>query len=185
MLLDDWEPPLAGPGSGQAWVLKALREAGNSLVSEMYGVDDELLCERLDGDLSLKEIAAHMRDTEELALEQLTAIAEGQPGAMPARDVDLLPMERNYRSEDMTVFLAEFRGLRQQTASFLWTAGGLLWDAEGQHPYRGAVTLGQVARELAQHDLEHLWQVRQLKHSLGLPGRRTGARARSTEGDVW
>jgi hypothetical protein len=28
------------------------------------------------------------------------------------------------------------------------------------------VTLGELARELAQHDLEHLWQVRQLKERL-------------------
>jgi hypothetical protein len=34
------------------------------------------------------------------------------------------------------------------------------------HPYRGEVTLGQIARELAQHDLEHLWQVRRLKFEL-------------------
>ena len=185
MLLDDWELSSPVSGSGQAWVLKALREAGNSLVAEMYGIDEELLCERLDGDLSLKEIAAHMRDAEELALEQLTAIAEGRRGAMPARSIDLLPVERDYRSEDMADFIAEFRGLRQQTASFLWTAGGLLWEAEGCHPYRGAVTLGQIARELAQHDLEHLWQVRQLKHNLGLPGRQAGAGRRSTEGDEW
>jgi len=29
------------------------------------------------------------------------------------------------------------------------------------------VTSGDVAHELAQHDLEHLWQVRQLKYQLG------------------
>jgi hypothetical protein len=178
VLLDDWEVSSPVSGSGQAWVLKALREAGNSLVAELYGIDEELLCERLDGDLSLKEIAAHIRDAEELALEQLTAIAEGKRGAMPARCIDLLPMERNYRSEDVAGFIAEFRGLRQQTASFLWTAGELLWEVAGRHPYRGAVTLGQIARELAQHDLEHLWQVRQLKHNLG-------AGTRSSEGDAW
>ena len=155
-------------GDRQGFVLKALREAGNSLVSEMYGVDEELLCRRpAEGEMSLKEIAAHMRDAEELALEQMSAIAEGSRKRLPAWDLDLLPMERDYGSEDLDVFLAEFRGLRRETTAFLWTVGEQVWHAAGSHPYRGEVTIGQIAHELAQHDLEHLWQVRQLKHQFG------------------
>jgi len=160
MLLDRADP--------QGFVLKALREAGNSLVSEMYGVEEELLDVSLaDGELCLKEIAAHIRDAEELALEQLTAIAEGGRRTLPARDVELLPLERDYRAEDVVVFLAEFRGLRRETTALLWSIGDAAWQASAPHPYRGEVTLCQIAQELAQHDLEHLWQVRRLKHELG------------------
>jgi hypothetical protein len=160
MLLDRADP--------QGFVLKALREAGNSLISEMYRVDEELLdVSPGDGEMCLKEIAAHMRDAEELALRQMAAIAEGSRRALPAWDVDLLPMEREYRLQDLEVFLAEFRGLRQETTAFLWTAGDYAWESVGRHPYRGEITLGQIASELAQHDLEHLWQVRRLKHELG------------------
>jgi hypothetical protein len=117
--------------------------------------------------MCLKEIAAHMRDAEELALRQMTAIAEYSRRALPAWDVELLPMERDYKSEDVDVFLAEFRGLRRETTTFLWTVGDQLWEAAGRHPYRGEVTIGEIAHELAQHDLEHLWQVRRLKHEMG------------------
>jgi hypothetical protein len=166
-MFDDWDLRPAG-GSGQSWVLKALREAGGSLVSEMYGVDEDTLCRRpADGEMCLKEIAAHMRDAEELALQQMAAIADESRRPLPAWDVDLLPFERDYRSEDLDVFLAEFRGLRRETTSFLWSVGDQVWHATGKHPYRGEITLGQIAHELAQHDLEHLWQVRQLKHELG------------------
>jgi hypothetical protein len=165
MLVDDWEPG----GGGQAWVLKALREAGGSLVAEMYGLDEDLLRRRpAEGEMSLKEIAAHMRDAEELALKQMAAIAEESRRPLPAWDVDLLPFERDYRGEDLDVFLAEFRALRRETTSFLWSVGEQIWHTRGRHPYRGEITLGQIAHELAQHDLEHLWQVRRLKHELGV-----------------
>jgi hypothetical protein len=166
-MLDDWDLRPAG-GSGQAWVLKALREAGNSLVSEMYGVEEDLLCRRpAEDELCLTEIAAHVRDAEELALRQMTAIAEGEQRSLPAWDVDLLPFERDYREEDVEVLLTEFRGLRRETTALLWSVADDTWHAAGRHPWRGDVTLGQIAHELAQHDLEHLWQVRQLKHELG------------------
>jgi hypothetical protein len=97
----------------------------------------------------------------------MAAIADESTRALPAWDVDLLPFERDYRSEDLSVFVSEFRGLRRETTEFLWSVGDQVWHSKGRHPYRGEVTLGQIASELAQHDLEHLWEVRRLKHKLG------------------
>jgi hypothetical protein len=160
MLLDRSDP--------QYFVLKALREASSSLVSELYGFDDDVLRRRpADGELSLKEIAAHVRDAEELALQQMAAIADESRRPLPAWDIDLLPFERDYREGDLGTFLSEFRGLRRETTEFLWSVGDRVWHAKGRHPYRGEVTIGEIAQELAQHDLEHLWQVRRLKHELG------------------
>ena len=160
MLIHDSDP--------QGWTLKALREAGNSLMSELYGLDERTLRQRpADGDWSLKEIAAHMRDAEDLALKQITAIVERRHGALPAWDVDLLPHERDYSSQDLDNLLAGFRALRRETTRLLWSITDSDWSAPAKHPFRGPITLGEIARELAQHDLEHLWQVRRLKHDLG------------------
>ena len=162
MLLDERDP--------QGWVLKALREAGNSLLVELYRVDEDLLCRRpKDGDWCLKEIAAHMRDAEELALRQMSAILEGSSEPLPVWDIDGLPQEHDYVAADVAVFLDELRSLRRQTTQLLWGLSGADWRCAGRHPYRGELSLGEVARELAQHDLEHLWQVRRLKHELGMP----------------
>ena len=158
----------------QAWVLKALREAGSSLISELYDVDEESLVWRpAEGEWSLKEIAAHLRDAEELALAQFNAFVAGSSSALPtgqaglpAWDVDLLPQERDYQSEEIARVLASFRGLRRETTYLLWALTEADWQRSAEHPYRGPVTLGELARELAQHDLEHLWQVRQIKERL-------------------
>ena len=158
----------------QGWVLKALREAGSSLLSELYDVDEESLVWRpAEGEWSLKEIAAHLRDAEELALAQFNAFVAGSFSALPtgqaglpAWDVDLLPQERDYQSGEIARVLASFRGLRRETTYLLWALTEADWQRSAEHPYRGPVTLGELARELAQHDLEHLWQVRQLKERL-------------------
>src|SRR5712692_6077413 len=150
------------------WILKALREAGGSILLEFHGLDERTL-RRLptEDDWCLKEIAAHMRDAEELALLQLTALLEGAGEPLPVWDIDILPSERDYRAANLAELLGELHHLRRETTQVLWGAGNRNWRARARHPYRGEISLEEIARELAQHDLEHLWQVRRLKHKLG------------------
>lgn len=163
------------------WVMKALREAGNSLAGELSYVDERALTQRpADDELCLKEIAAHLRDAEELAVLQITSLIEDPRAPVPVWDVDILPLERDYRSGDMERFLNEFRGLRRQTTNLLWGIGEHEWRRPARHPYKGSVTLEEIARSLAQHDLEHLWQVRRLKFGLDVRSRR-----RPRRGDDW
>ena len=147
--------------------MKALREAGGSLLSELASFDEDILRWRPgDDEWSLKEIAAHLRDAEELAIAQLNAFASGGSKPLPAWDVDVLPQERSYQDEGIDRLLASFRDLRRETTYLLWGLTDADWGSSAQHPYRGEVTLGEIAHELAQHDLEHLWQVRRLKERL-------------------
>jgi hypothetical protein len=162
----------------QGWVMKALREAGNSIVAELSGLDEKALCKRpAEGELSLKEIAAHLRDAEELAALQITALIESKQKPVPVWDVDVLTMERDYRSYSLRKLLTEFRNLRRETTYTLWGLDESDWKQPGKHPYKGSVTLEEIARGLAQHDLEHLWQVRQIKYDLGV--------VESTSRDSW
>jgi hypothetical protein len=162
-------PVLLEERDSLGWVLKALREAGGSLVSEFAGLDDEALrATANEDDWCLKEIAAHVRDAEELAHLQMTSLIEEPQRPLPVWDIDVLPAERDYRSADLSRVLAEFRALRRETTRLLWGVTEAEWQRAARHPYRGEVTLEQLARELAQHDLEHLWQARRLKGALGV-----------------
>jgi len=161
--------------------MKALREAGNSVVSELAWIDEDALTRRPSEDeLCMKEIAAHLRDTEELAVLQITSLIESPKKAVPVWDVDVLPMERDYRSLPMERFLEEFRNLRRETTNLLWSVREYEWRKPGKHPYKGTITLEEIAHTLAQHDLEHLWQVRRLKFDFGVTSRR-----RPRRGDDW
>ncbi len=147
--------------------MKALREAGGTLFSEFAGLDETTLRHRpAEDELSLKEIAAHLRDAEELALRQLTSASEEPDKRLPVWDVEVLPFERDYRNADLRGLLGELRNLRRLTTALLWTLRDWDWRREVRHQYRGEITIEMIARELAQHDLEHLWQVRRLKHTL-------------------
>src|SRR3972149_3781910 len=104
----------------QAWVLKALREAGGSLLSELASFDEDILRWRPgDDEWWLKEIAAHLRDAEELAIAQLNAFASGASKPLPAWDVDVLPQERDYQGEEIDRLLAALRALRRALACLL------------------------------------------------------------------
>jgi len=150
------------------WVMKALREAGGSIITEFAGLDEDALRTRPgEGDLCLKEIAAHLRDSEELALRQVTSLLERPERTIPFWDVDVLPLERDYVAMDLHMLLMEFRSLRRETSALLWGLTEREWRREGKHPYKGSITLEEIAQELARHDLEHLWQVRRLKADLG------------------
>jgi len=147
--------------------MKALREAGGTLYSEFGGLDETAVRHRpAEGELSIKEIAAHLRDAEELALLQLTAAVEEPEKPLPFWDIDVLPFERDYRSINLRRALGELRNLRRETTSLLWMLRDWEWRSEARHRYRGTITIETIARELAQHDLEHLWQVRRLKFEL-------------------
>ena len=152
---------------GQRWVLKALREAGDELMDQFSGAsEDELRGRPQDDEWSLKEIAGHLRDNEELALEQIRLMAGEEEPDLPARDVDALPLERDYRSADVQELLSAFAGFRRQTYRLLSSLAPEEWGRCGLHPYRGEVTIAQIARELAEHDLGHLWQARRLRETL-------------------
>jgi hypothetical protein len=160
---------LAGDRDTSGWILKALRECAYTVVSELSGLDEDDLSRRAtEDDWCLKEIAAHLRDAELLALRQMTAIAEGTRDPLPAWDIDVLPAERDYRASEVFTLLRELRGLRQETTALLWTLDGADWQASAEHPYRGRVTIETLARELAQHDLEHLAEIRRVKAQIAV-----------------
>jgi len=153
---------------GQRWVLKALREAGDELIDQFYGAGEKELRRRpQDDEWSLKEIAGHLRDNEELALDQIRLMVGEEGPELPARDVDALPLERDYRSADIQELLGAFAGFRRQTYRLLSSLAPEDWGRCGRHPYRGEVTIAEIARELAEHDLGHLWQARRLREALG------------------
>lgn len=146
------------------WVLKALRECSSIVVGELSVLDEGALrWSPGEGEWCLKEIAAHLRDAEQLALRQMNAIKDGRRGPLPAWDIDLLPAERDYRSADLGDLLTEMRELRQEVTYLLWDLTDSDWQTSGEHPYRGPVSIETLARELAQHDLEHLAEVRRVK----------------------
>jgi len=153
--------------SNQQWMLKALHEAADELQSQLLGLSEEELCRRpAPGEWSLKEIAAHLRDAEACFLERLRLIVSQDEPHLADIDVDAYVLERDYQSLDLHEVLLGFSRLRQRSASLLWSLEPSDWEREGLHPYRGRLSIMQVARDMNEHDLGHLWQMRRLRRQI-------------------
>jgi hypothetical protein len=76
--------------------------------------------------------------------------------------MDDIPFAEDYDEADDEELLDEFHYFRRRTTYLLWDLGEEEWTRGGMHPYRGRITVMDIARELYQHDLEHLWQARRI-----------------------
>lgn len=154
-------------GSDPAFLVKAMSEASGELRELYWGMrPGDLLRVGAppDEDWCLMAIAQHMRDTEERVgaqLERLTYTRRREPD-IPHVDFDDIPFREDYEEADEDELLEEFHYLRRRTTHLLWALDEAEWDRGGTHPYRGRLTVRDIARELYQHDLEHLWQARRM-----------------------
>jgi hypothetical protein len=149
------------------FILKALRESTGELFRQFSNLNEGSLRWRpAQNEWCLKELAGHLRDAERLYLHQLELIAEQREPRLPHEALDVLPFEREYCEESLRSLLADFEAAREDT---FWTLRMLDeddWQRVGLHPYLGRLSVGDIAREIHQHDLEHLYQAQSLRKAL-------------------
>ena len=157
--------------SGQRrWLLKALRESSGELFGMFSSLSErELRWRPAEHEWCLKEIAAHMRDAELLYRRQIETIAHEREPRLPYEPIDVLPSERDYRDEPLMNLLDEFGEAREETFWLLRTLSEPEWQRTGDHPYRGRTSINDIAREMHEHDLEHLYEARRLRETLRQP----------------
>lgn len=146
------------------WLMKAIREAAGELFSQFVRVPERSLRWRpADDEWCLKELAAHMRDAEQLYQKQIELISQLHEPRLPHEAIDVLPFERDYRDEDAGQLLNEYAMARDETVWLLRMLDDDEWQRTGIHPYRDRITIQQIVREMHEHDLEHLYQARRLR----------------------
>jgi hypothetical protein len=149
------------------WLLKAVREAAGEIYGQFAGLRDDALCWRpAEGEWCLKEVAAHLRDAEDLYRRQIELIAQEFEPELPYAPVDVLPYERDYTGESVSQLLYEWESSREETVWTLRMLDEEEWERRGIHPHRGLISIMTVVREIHEHDLEHLWQARKLRAAL-------------------
>jgi hypothetical protein len=148
----------------KSWLLKALRETAHAMESLLWNIDDDALERRPDDDeWSCRELVVHMCGMERRYVERLERMVRLDEPPIDAFDADSIE-----HGEDEDIELAvfdlmdEFGVRRRQAVYLLWSLDPEDWDRAGTHPYLGRITVTQVAREMNEHDLAHLWQLRRL-----------------------
>jgi hypothetical protein len=146
----------------RSWLLKALRETAHAMESLLWNLDDDALDRRPDADeWSCHEVASHMCEMERRYNQRLERMVRQDEPRIDAFDSDSIePPSRH--GESPFDLMDEFAVLRRQSVYLLWSLDPEDWDRRGIHPYLGPLTVMQVAREMNEHDLAHLWQLRRL-----------------------
>ncbi|MEK7693705.1 MAG: DinB family protein [Chloroflexota bacterium] len=146
----------------KAWLLKALRETAHAMESLIWNVDEGALDRRPEPDeWSCRELVAHMSHMERRYIDWLERMVRVDEPQIEAFDGDSPDAAAN-AGDDTFDLMDEFSVQRQQTVYLLWSLDAEDWDRRGIHPYLGPLTITRVAREMNEHDLAHLWQLRRL-----------------------
>ena len=149
------------------WLMKAVREVAGELWGQFSGLRERQLRWRpYEDEWCLKELAAHMRDAEQLYQQQIELISNRREPRLPFEAIDVLPFERDYRDEDAERLLNEFAYARDETVWLLRMLDDDGWQRVGIHPYRDRISIYDIVREMHEHDLEHLYQARRLREQV-------------------
>ena len=148
----------------KAWLLKALRETSHAIEALIWDVDDEGLFDRQpsEDDWSILELVRHMAEMEERFVERLERIVHSDQPRIKAFDADAIEAWREDDSGSVYEYAEDFGAQRQRSVYLLWSLDDADWERQGLHPYLGPLTVMQCAREMNEHDLAHLWQLRRL-----------------------
>ena len=146
----------------RAWLLKALRETAHAMESLVWNLDDGALDRRPEPDeWSCRELVGHMAHMERRYIDWLERMVRTDDAPLKPFDGDS-PNPSANAEDDAFDLMDEFSVQRQQTVYLLWSLDVDDWDRRGVHPYLGPLSITQVAREMNEHDLAHLWQLRRV-----------------------
>ncbi len=148
----------------KSWLMKALRETSHAMEALLWNLDDGALDERpAEDEWSCVELVHHVAEMERRYIDRLERIVRLDDPAIEAFDGDSIGMPADpldaHEAFDM---MDEFAVLRRQTVYLLFSLDDGDWHRRGIHPYLGPLTIMQVVREMNEHDLSHLWQLRRI-----------------------
>lgn len=144
-------------GSNARWLLKALREVPGEIArtAELFH-DDALRWRPAEGEPSAIDVLAVLLESEREDLRTARTIIRRDGAGIEPRRAHLMVMEQDLPRAGARELVWDYLGLREE---LLWLLDGLdpEWDHAGLDPYRGRVTLGMLAHEINERDLDIAW----------------------------
>ena len=144
----------------KSWLLKALRETAHAMEALLWELDEDVLERPPDEDeWTCAQLVSHVSAMERRYLESLERIARLDEPRIDAFDADSIGPGESCSVYEAIDDLTELRG---RTVRLLWSLDDGDWRRKGIHPYLGPRTIQELAREMNEHDLCHLWQLRRI-----------------------
>ena len=132
----------------------------DELAAAVRGQSEAVLSKRPDGkNWAAKEVACHLRDTEEFFLHALKTIVAQDGAKLPIPDSDKAATEREYLKADAAAVVEEFRRRRGESLRALRGLGAEQWKRSGTLG-TNPMTLDALVALWAWHDDNHLDQLK-------------------------
>jgi hypothetical protein len=139
------------------------RETPHTLAKLIDGVRDEVLSRRpAPGKWSVRAILAHMAEDELTSSWRYRQMIERSGAQLPAFDQDEWARLGDYESWSVETSLEMFRLIREANLLMFSRLTAEEWQCYGIHVERGRMTVEDLARHMAAHDMNHIYQVRRL-----------------------
>jgi uncharacterized damage-inducible protein DinB len=143
--------------------LSIQRQSSTQLAALVAGLSGEQLTFRpADGKWSIVEILAHLADDEIATYCRYRQMIEHDGVPLSGFDQELWARLGNYQSWGSDEALALFRLLRNANLRMLESLSAEQWKRSGDHAERGRLTVADLARHMAAHDINHLRQIERL-----------------------
>jgi hypothetical protein len=117
------------------------------------------------------EVLSHLADAEIALAFRIRKIAAEPRGALVAWDQDRWAEQGAYRRTPPGEALATFAALRRSNLAYAGRLSAAQKRQHGRHPEYGQLTIPQMLAHWAEHDLNHLEQIRAAHRRLA--GRRS------------
>jgi len=114
-----------------------------------------------EGEWSIVEIAAHLADADEKAIDRIVRMTGEDAPVIEGYDQVELAERRRYREMKLSEVLDRFARLRAERVALLEPLDAAGWERTGRHTQVGAITLLQLTVRMCKHDAIHLAQIAQ------------------------
>ena len=139
------------------------REAPKTLAQLMAGVAESKLKTRpAPGKWSVTEIIAHLAEDELTSTWRYRQMLEYDGPSLPGFDQDMWARVGDYASWNSQEALEMFRLLREANLRMFTQLTPEQWKRHGVHAERGPLTVQDLCRHMAAHDMNHIDQVKRI-----------------------
>jgi hypothetical protein len=139
------------------------RETAAKLAKLLDGVSREQLSKRAAPDKwSVSEILVHLAEAEVSCFWRYRQMIEHNGSAIIPFDQDLWYKLGDYPSRDPQESLQLFRLMRAANLRMFDRLAPEQWQLGGVHQERGPMTIADLARQMAGHDVNHVAQIEKL-----------------------
>lgn len=115
------------------------------------------------GRWSIRQILAHLADSEIVAADRLRRVIAEQNPTLMAFDQDAWAAHLNYARRKISESLETFRRLRAENYDLLKDLPEASFQRTGTHSERGVITLSQLVEAIAGHAEGHARQLLELR----------------------